>query len=85
MRRILPMHPLLWPTVVKEEPHWGARFGRVLHWLFAALAAWLMVYAVWLIISTPSYESTYGAWVCLGLGAGLFIFARALRYVFSSE
>jgi len=79
------MHPLLWPTVIRQEPHWGARFGRVLHWLFASIGIWVMAYSLWLVVSTPSYESTYGAWIGLAIGAGFFIFARALRYVFSSE
>lgn len=79
------MHALIWPQTIKPEPHGVARFGRVLHWLFAAVGFWLVVWGVWLFASAPAGENSWNASACIIAGAVFFMFARALRYIFSGE
>lgn len=77
---------LFWPTEIRPDTTLLRRFGRVLHWFFAALA---LASAAGGLFGAVTAHPESSPEVSLGLGAMAFVLfwvvGRALRYVFSGE
>lgn len=76
------MSAFLWPTNIKAAPGGIARLGRVLHWLFVAVAAAFAIGGAFFLTQEYNRESGLGM---LLTGGGFFLFARALRYILAGE
>jgi len=77
------MSAFLWPTKIKAEPGGIARFGRVLHWLFVAIAAAFVIGGAVYLFAGIGWEGPLAS-MFFG-GGGFFLFARALRYILAGE
>ncbi len=77
------MSAFLWPTNIKAAPGGIARLGRVLHWLFVAIAAAIVINGAFEFL-TSEYDRTPDLALSL-FGGGVFLFARALRYILAGE
>lgn len=72
-----------WPNRIKPEPKGAARFGRVLHWLFAAGALAFVIGGMYAIFF---YGDANSGMALIAFGGGFCFFAgRAVRYVFAGE
>lgn len=72
-----------WPNRTKAEPRGVARFGRVLHWLFAAGALAFVIGGMYAMFF---YGDANSGMALIAFGGGFCFFTgRALRYVFAGE
>jgi hypothetical protein len=72
-----------WPATFKAQPSGVARFGRVLHWLFAMGAAAFVIGGVYTLFAT--YDTNTGL-ALIAFGGGIcFLIGRALRYILAGE
>lgn len=72
-----------WPNRIKPEPRGVARFGRVLHWLFAAGALAFVLTGLYAMLT---YGNVTDSLALIFFGGGFCFFTgRALRYVFAGE
>jgi hypothetical protein len=70
------LRSFIWPADLKAEPNGIQRFGRVVHWMWAAGAVALVAAA---------FGDRDEAGFILGLAASCWLVGRALRYIFSGE
>ena len=82
-RKPSPIMNFIWPTKLKEQPSGVARFGRVLHWLFALGALSFVIGGGYTMLIYGDFNSglaliAFGGGICLLVG-------RALRYIFAGE
>lgn len=78
------MSAFFWPTNIKAAPGGIARLGRVLHWLFVAIAAAFVIGGGFSFL-TAEYGRESALAVMFFGGGGFFLFARALRYILAGE
>lgn len=73
---------LIWPTNPRLDVGAVGRLGRVMHWLFAAMALAFVVGGA-SAIGTPPLGNALAA---IGFGGGgCLLFGRALRYILAGE
>jgi hypothetical protein len=79
-----------WPTDRREDSTALGRFGRVLHWSCALIAALCAVAGILSYVSAMNTHDEYGpdytgAFVGAIAAAFFWLSGRALRYVFAGE
>ncbi|GAM97571.1 hypothetical protein U91I_01197 [alpha proteobacterium U9-1i] len=82
-RKPTALRNFIWPVSLKAEPSGVARFGRVLHWLFALMALAFVVGGAYTLLVASDAGLGLGL-IAFG-GGGCLLIGRGLRYIFSGE